>query len=69
MVTVNFGFHLDNDRKSTSPPPLTQERKKNMEKRGPMGPLQLAVTWYKIRHAGEQATHWDVQNKENANLP
>ena len=33
-----------------------------------MGPLQLAVTWYKIRHAGEQATHWDVQNKENANL-
>ena len=34
-----------------------------------MGPLQLAVTsWYKIRHAGEQATHWDIQNKENANL-
>ena len=22
-----------------------------------MGPLQLAVTWYKIHHAGEQATH------------
>ena len=22
-----------------------------------MGPLQLAVTWYKIRHAGEQAVH------------
>ena len=34
----------------------------------PIGPLQLAVTWYKIRHAGEQATHWDIQNKENANL-
>ena len=34
----------------------------------PMGPLQLAVTWYKIHHAGEQATHWDIQNKENANL-
>ena len=33
-----------------------------------MGPLQLAVTWYKIRHAGEQATHWVIQNKENANL-
>ena len=33
-----------------------------------MGPLQLAVTWYKIHHAGEQATHWDIQNKENANL-
>ena len=33
-----------------------------------MGPLQLAVTWYKIRHAGEQAPHWDIQNKENANL-
>ena len=33
-----------------------------------IGPLQLAVTWYKIRHAGEQATHWDIQNKENANL-
>ena len=29
----------------------------------PMGPLQLAVTWYKIRHAGEQAVHWDIQNK------
>ena len=33
-----------------------------------MGPLQLAVTWYKIRHAGEQAVHWDIHNKENANL-
>ena len=33
-----------------------------------MGPLQLAVTWYKIHHAGEQAPHWDIQNKENANL-
>ena len=33
-----------------------------------IGPLQLAVTWYKIRHAGEQATHWDIQNKANANL-
>ena len=32
------------------------------------GPLQLAVTWYKIHHAGEQATHWDIQNKENAHL-
>ena len=28
-----------------------------------MGPLQLAVTWYKIRHAGEQAVHCDIQNK------
>ena len=28
-----------------------------------MGPLQLAVTWYKIRHAGEQAVHWDIHNK------
>ena len=28
-----------------------------------MGPLQLAVTWYKLRHAGEQAVHWDIQNK------
>ena len=28
-----------------------------------MGPLQLAVTWYKIRHAGEQAVHWDIQTK------
>ena len=33
-----------------------------------MGPLQLAVTWYKIHHAGEQATHWDIHNKENVNL-
>ena len=33
-----------------------------------MGPLQLAVTWYKIHHAGERATHWDIQNKENSNL-
>ena len=29
----------------------------------PMGPLQLALTLYKIRHAGEQAVHWDIQNK------
>ena len=28
-----------------------------------MGPLQLAVTWYKIRHAAEQAVHWDIHNK------
>ena len=33
-----------------------------------MDPLQLTVTWYKIRHAGEQATHWDIQNKENSSL-
>ena len=25
-----------------------------------MGPLQLTVTWYKIHHAEEQATHWDI---------
>ena len=30
---------------------------------GLMDPLQLAVTWYKIRHAGEQAVHWDIRNK------
>ena len=41
-------------------------RKAGGEKK--IGPLQLAVTWYKIRHAGEQTTHWDIQNKENANL-
>ena len=29
-----------------------------------MGPLQLAVTWYKIRHAGEQATHWTSKTKK-----
>ena len=29
-----------------------------------MGPLQLAVTWYKIRHAGEQATHWGSKTKK-----
>ena len=28
-----------------------------------MSPLQLAVTWYKIRHAGEQAVNWNIQNK------
>ena len=28
-----------------------------------MGPLQLMVTWYKIHHAGMQATRWDIQNK------
>ena len=28
-------------------------------------PLQLAVTWYKIHLAGEQAKHWGIQNKEN----
>ena len=25
-------------------------------------------TRYKIHHAGEQATHWDIQNKENSSL-
>ena len=33
-----------------------------------IGPLQLTVTWYRICHAGEQATHWDIQNKENSSL-
>ena len=28
-----------------------------------MGPWQLTVTWFKTRHAGEQAMHWDIQNK------
>ena len=31
-----------------------------------MGSLQLTVTWYKIHLAGEQATHWDILNKENS---
>ena len=29
---------------------------------------QLTVTWYGIRHAGKQAMHWDIQNKENSNF-
>ena len=33
-----------------------------------MGPLQLTVIWYKIHHAGEQAMHWDIQNKENSHV-
>ena len=28
-----------------------------------MGPLQLGVTWYRVRHAGEQVAHQDIQNK------
>ena len=28
----------------------------------PMGLLQLAITWYKKRHAGEQMTRWDIKN-------
>ena len=31
-----------------------------------MGPLQLTVTWYEKRLVGEQATHWDIHNKENS---
>ena len=27
-----------------------------------MGPLQDPVTWYKIRHAGEQVAQWGFQN-------
>ena len=51
-----------------------KKKKKRKEKKNlsisiiVMGLLQLAVTWYKIHHAGEQATHWDNQTKENANL-
>ena len=30
-----------------------------------MGLLQLTVTRYKIHRAGEQATHWDIQEKKN----
>ena len=33
-----------------------------------MDPLQLRVKWYKFHHALTQATHWDMQNKENSNL-
>ena len=32
-----------------------------------MGPLQLTVTRYRKHLAGEQATHWDIENKENSN--
>ena len=28
-----------------------------------IGSLQLTITWYKNRHAGEQTAHWDIQNK------
>ena len=28
-----------------------------------MGSLQAMVTWYKKHLAGEQAMHWDIQNK------
>ena len=31
-----------------------------------MYPLQLTVTWYKEHLAGEQATHWGIQNKEKS---
>ena len=33
-----------------------------------MGPLQIMVSWDRMRHAGEQAARWDIQNKENSNL-
>ena len=33
-----------------------------------MGPLHEAVTWYKICHAGWQATQWDIKNKEKSRL-
>ena len=51
---------------STSFPGGPQKTKRSLIKI--MGPLQLKITWYKIHHAGEQATHCDIQNKENANL-
>ena len=28
-----------------------------------MGPLQLALTWYKSRHTGKQIARWVIQNK------
>ena len=28
-----------------------------------IGPLQFTITWYENNHAGEQTTHWDIQNK------
>ena len=34
----------------------------------PIGPLQDAITWYKIRHTGTQTAHWDIQNKEDLSL-
>ena len=33
-----------------------------------MGLLQLTITWYRVRRVGEQASHWDIQNKENSSL-
>ena len=43
--------------------PPTAKQKLQDKYSDAMGPLQLTVTWYKIRHAGEQATHLDIQNK------
>ena len=34
-----------------------------------MGPLHDPVTWYKIKHAGEQVAHWDFQNKATRTSP
>ena len=31
-----------------------------------MGSFQLTVTWYRIRHAGEQVAHWDILNKSTS---
>ena len=30
--------------------------------------LQDMVTWYTIRHAGTQITHWNIQNKVRSSL-
>ena len=32
-----------------------------------MGPFQVTFTLYKKHLAGEQATHWNIQNEENLN--
>ena len=45
---------------------LPRNHYRTLESSYSMDPLQLA--WYKLHHAGEQVTHWDIQNKENAIL-
>ena len=66
--TIGFGLASHWLRKVARLVNQSQSTTKQNQSKRAMGPLQLAVTWYKIHHAGEQATHWDMQNKENANL-
>ena len=68
FMRISMSFELSFFQKVNLDKYFRNSKGNEFQTNDPMGPLQLTVTWYKIHHVGEQATHWDIQNKENSSV-